>query len=402
MKPAMPSGDKGLIIAVVGASARCSFLLDYLARNPRQGAVAGLYDIVPERCEIYKSRYGLSGAKTYRSLEEAVQDESADAVLVSTPDSAHAEPVIAALKAGKHVYCEKPLATTLADCDAIDGAAKASGRTFYLGMNLRHGPVHETVHDIVAGGEIGKVLMIEANERYYGGRTYFRRWNRFVERSGGLWITKATHDFDLLNWIAGGRPLRVSAASSLSWYKRKDGAAELCRDCAFKLGCQDYFDFASADPLSIASEKAGVSPVDLCLYNSGKDTFDNGQALIEYDNDVRAVYSLSVVASRSNRQMCVSGTDGLIEADMDNASVVVTKRHSGKRISYDLGKLTASSHGGADDRILADFLNCCRTGQSPRSGCADGRASVLVGLAARKSCQTHNSVELKDFETERI
>lgn len=393
----MSTANAGIKVAIIGASSRCTVFLDYAARNPRQCSVSGFYDLVPERSEICKARYNIQDAKIYKSLEDAVQDKNTDAVFISTPDFAHVEPVRAALKAGKHVYCEKPMSTTLEDCDATIAAAKASNRIFYLGMNLRHGPVHETIHDIVANGGIGKVLLIEANEHYYGGRTYFRRWNRFVKNGGGLWITKATHDFDLLNWIAGGRPVRVYAAANLSWYKAKPGAAKLCRDCKLKLSCPDYFDFETADALPIASEKAGISPVDLCLYNSDKDTFDNGQAMVEYDNDVRAVYSLSVVASRSTRQMNVCGTDGLIEADMEKSVVTLTKRHSGKVIIYDLSKLAVSGHGGADDKILSDFLDCCRSGRTPRSGCYDGRASVLVGLAARKSCDTHKAVELADF-----
>ena len=73
-------------------------------------------------------------------------------------------------------------------------------------------------------GKLGKLLTIEANEYYFGGRSYFRRWNRLREFGGGLWITKACHDFDLINWFAGGKPRRVFAMSNLSYYKPMDGA----------------------------------------------------------------------------------------------------------------------------------------------------------------------------------
>jgi len=304
------------------------------------------------------------------------------------------------LAAGKSVYCEKPLATTLEDCDAIAAAAKSSGSLFYLGMNLRHGPVHELVHKMVEDGEIGRPLQIEANEWYYGGRTYFRRWNRLERFGGGLWLTKATHDFDLLNWISGGSPLRVHAASSLSLYKPKEGAAIRCRDCKLSSSCPDFFDASQADDLTKASEASGGLPVDLCLYNSDKDTFDNGMALVEYSNDVRASYALSVVASRSTRQMNVTGVDGLIEADMERCSVSLTKRHSGKRSSFDLSSLCQSSHGGADSRILDDFFDCHRKGRKPRSSWPEGRASVLVGLAAMRACETHSAVDLQALERE--
>lgn len=393
----MASGSK-LGIAVVGASMRSAIIFDYLAKHPSEGEVVGLLDLIPERCEISKRRYGMDGAKVYGSLNEALSDKRVDAVVVMTPDFAHVEPAVSALAAGKHVYCEKPLATNLADCDAIAKAANASDKIFYLGMNLRHGPVHETIHDIVASGEAGKVLLIEANEYYYGGRTYFKRWNRLEKFGGGLWITKAVHDFDLLNWMSGGVPLRVSAASNLSWYKQKPGAATRCRDCALKSSCPDFFDFAKADELVMASEKAGGLPVDLCLYNSDKDTFDNGMALVEYANDVRASYAVNVVASRDTREMRVSCTDGIVEGDMARSTVTVTKRHTGKTWTYDLAKMSNGGHGGADGKILADFFDCCRTGRKPRSSAAEGRLGVLVGLAARKACELKRTVEIKEID----
>ena len=94
-------------------------------------------------------------------------------------------------------------------------------------MNLRHAPVYETLHEMVSDGRLGKVLTIEAGEHYYGGRTFFRRWNRLRRYGGGLWVTKGCHDFDLLNWFAGGSPVRVFATSNLSHYKPVPGAGTL-------------------------------------------------------------------------------------------------------------------------------------------------------------------------------
>ena len=212
-------------LAVIGAGMRSAIMLDYLKNNPHEGVVTGLYDIIPQRSQFLIDRHGIKGATVYQSLDEALADPRTAAVMVATVDSEHVEPSIAALRAGKHVYCEKPMAITLEDCDTMIAEAKAARSVFYVGMNLRHGPVHEALHDLVASGQLGKLLTVEANEYYYGGRTYFRRWNGLRRYGGGLWLTKACHDFDLLNWMAGGRPTRIYATCSLSHYKPKDGAA---------------------------------------------------------------------------------------------------------------------------------------------------------------------------------
>lgn len=390
-------------VAVVGASMRSTLIFDYLQKNPQQGFITGVYDIIPERSKCFLEHYGCKDAVVYDSLEQAVNDPKCQAVFIGTPDSAHVEPVKAALAAGKHVYCEKPMAITVEDCDAMIESAKDAKSVFYLGMNLRHGPVHEKLHEILESGELGKLLTIEANEYYVGGRTYFRRWNRLRKFGGGLWVTKACHDFDLLNWFAGGKPTRVFAMSNLSYYKPNPRGGTHCRACAIKDTCPDFYDVGDPTASSwpefhsrlarLTEEKTGQMQ-DLCLYNSDKDTFDNGIALVEYDNDVRATYTVNVVSARGTRQMRLMGTAGSAEGDMEDGKITVWKRYTLEKTEYDLSEQIKSGHGGADPKIMKDFFDCCRTGKKPRSSWADGRLGIQVALAARNSCDTGDKVIL--------
>ncbi len=375
-------------ISIVGASI---MVFEHLKQHPELGRVTGVFDTIPARARYLMDTFEVQGT-LYDSLEAAASDRAADAVFIGTPDYAHVDPVCTALAAGKHVYCEKPLALSLEDCDKIVAAADAADGLFYLGKNLRHSPVHEAIHDAIAAGRLGKVLTIEANEHYYGGRTYFRRWNRLRRFGGGLWITKACHDFDLLNWMAGADPVRVYATSALSHYRQRPEGGTHCRRCPVAGDCPDRYDRDPPDErwdqLARLSEEATGVPRDLCLYNSDKDTFDNGIAVIDYANDIRAAYTVNVVSARTTRQMLVSGTEGMIEGDMERGVVTFTPRHGGDPETLDLGSLTAGRHGGADERIMRDFLECCRTGRTPRSGARDGRSSLQLGLAARTSCDT--------------
>ena len=139
----------------------------------------------------------------------------------------HAGPVLAALDNGKYVYTEKPLSITLEDCLAIVRADRAAGGRVAVGFNLRLCPfLHRCLHEEVAIGKLGRILTIQADEFYYGGKTYFRRWNRLRRCGGGLWITKASHDLDLLYWMAGSLPVSVSALAHLTHYVPKPGAGE--------------------------------------------------------------------------------------------------------------------------------------------------------------------------------
>ena len=144
-------------------------------------------------------------------------------------------------------------------------------------------------------------------------------------------------------------------------------------------------------------EQNGGEPVDLCLFNSDKDTFDNGIAMVNFGNDIHASYTLSVISACATRQMRVIGDRGTIEADMDSCKVQYFERHTNRRATYDLSALMDDDHGGADVRLLRDFFKTCKTGQKPRSGWAEGRQAVQLSLAARHSMDTNALVEVENI-----
>ncbi|HBG26916.1 MAG: hypothetical protein A2Y10_10555 [Planctomycetes bacterium GWF2_41_51] len=393
-------------VAVIGASMRSGMIMDYLRNNPSQGFITGVYDLMREKSKLIIDKFQVNNAVIYDSLEQAVTDNNAKAVFIGTTDYAHVEPAVAAMKANKHVFCEKPIATTLEDCNTIINAAKNSSAIFYLGMNLRHAPVYEKLYNVLSSGELGRLLTIEASEYYVEGRTYFRRWNRLRKFGGGLWITKACHDFDIINWFAGAKPKKVFAINHLSHYKPRSDAGKNCRQCKIKDQCNDRYDVtyyeAPKDILEfwdnlakIAEEKTGV-PRDICLFNSDKDTFDNGMAMVEYENGVLANYTLNVVSARNTRLVRLMGTKGSAEGDL-NAGIVTVwnrfKKEAEKRV-YDLNEMAKSSHNGADTNIMEEFFDSCRTGKKALTSWEEGRLSIQLALAATASCDSGKPVSI--------
>ena len=214
------------------------------------------------------------------------------------------------------------------------------------------------------------------------------------KNSGGLWLTKACHDFDLITWLAEGKPESIYATSSLSHYKPIEGAGARCRDCKIKDSCPDFYDINRKldeefdevwRQLQLKMERDIDSSPDICLFNSQKDTFDNGIAVINYDNDIRATYTVNVLAARSTRQISVIGTKGMVEADLGAGIIDFTERHSAKAVRFDLTEQTSGTHGGADEKILTDFIEVCNNEKTPRSGLLDGRLAVQMSLAATNS-----------------
>jgi predicted dehydrogenase len=393
---------------VVGCGGgRGSWFVDQLSRRPAYRVVA-LVDVLPEAARVVARYYALGEIPVFEETAHALAQVACDAVLVATPDGLHTEPVLAALAHHKYVYVEKPLAITLADCLSIVEADRAAGERVMVGFNLRHAPLYRRMRQLVQEGSVGRLLTIEADEFYFGGRTYFRRWNRLRRMSGGLWISKASHDFDILYWIAGATPQRISASARLTHYTPKAEAGLYCHDCALEPGCPDSYlrDPQYQEPLrrqlDAVRRAAGAPPADLCLYNSDKETFDHGIAQVEFAGDVLAVYSLNVVAPFTDRRIRIGGSDATLQGSLSQGELLYWRRYAAggldgaERIPLQLGRAANSGHGGGDDFILDSFADFVR-GESPRP-ISPGEASVAVamGLAATQSSDTGQTVAMTE------
>jgi predicted dehydrogenase len=385
-------------IAIAGMAYRAtSFVGELMKRDDCE--LAALCDKYPSRIEYFKKRYSIDGVPSFTDYGKCLEDIDFDAVLICASDSAHADLAVPALKADKFVFVEKPLEITEKKCMDIVRADKKAGGKTYVGLNLRHAPLYKKIKELAVSGVLGKILTIQTDEFYDGGRTYFRRWNRLKMFSGGLWITKACHDFDIIQWLAEEKPEEVSAFSALTYYVPKKETAMFCGDCKVQNSCPDSFSkLREMSPdlhehvMSAAAD--GMSRPDICLFNSDKDTFDHGCANIKFENDVFATYTVNVVTGFSNRRIRISGTKACVDGDINSREIIVRHRDPSREEIISLS-VNTDGHGGADKFVMSDFLSFVRGEKRPAVSPSDAVVSVRIGLAAEKSCGTLRTVRLK-------
>ncbi|MCK9252236.1 MAG: Gfo/Idh/MocA family oxidoreductase [Eubacteriales bacterium] len=170
-----------------------------LKKRPNVELVA-FCDIVPERAEKASAEYGAKGAKVFTDYRELVALTELDVVHVLTPNKSHAPITIAALEAGKHVLCEKPMAKTAADAKAMVEAARRTGKTLSIGYQSRYRTDSMYLKKLIDDGELGEI--------YYARAHAIRRravptWGVFLneeEQGGGPLIDIGTHALDLTLW----------------------------------------------------------------------------------------------------------------------------------------------------------------------------------------------------------
>lgn len=185
-------------VAVVGAGIVGSRRAACAARDCRLELVA---DVDEARAAELAGRHG---ARHSVKWEDAVSDSRVDVVAVCTSNKFHAPVAVAALQAGKHVLCEKPMGRNPWEAGQIAGAARASGRVLKVGFTLRFQPALRQAHDLCAKGELGRPFFVNAIYGHGGRPGYEKEWRGNAEMAGGgELLDQGVHLLDLSRWFLG-------------------------------------------------------------------------------------------------------------------------------------------------------------------------------------------------------
>lgn len=176
--------------------------------------ITGLFDINAERTQELATKYN---AKAFASYQDLLADPEIDAVSICTSNATHAEIAIAALNAKKHVLCEKPMAITLEECEAMVKAANDNGKYLMIGQNQRLAKAHEVAKDIIATGKLGKVLTFRTSFGHGGPETWSvdpgkNTWFFDKKKAAmGAMADLGIHKTDLIQYLLGAKVVSTSA-----------------------------------------------------------------------------------------------------------------------------------------------------------------------------------------------
>ena len=387
----------------------------------------GLCDINPGRLEHGKKYIGTS-CPTFTDFDVMLESTKPDLVIVTTKDSTHHEFIIKGLDLGCDVLTEKPLTTDEAKCRAILEAEKKSEKNLIVGFNYRWSPYATKIKELLMNNTIGQVTSVDFHWylNTYHGASYFRRWHGLMASGGSLWVHKATHHFDLLNWWIDSEPSEVFAYGDLGFYgKNGPFRGKNCRNCEHASNCDFHWDITKdrfLKELYVDHEEHDGYIRDNCLFREEIDIYDKMSAQIKYTNNVVVNYSLTTYSPFEGWRVSFNGTEGRLEAWLDipynkNMKVDQAEMHAKEMeqtsdqefhiepiIVHQLWKdydtievkTEKSGHGGGDgrlqDKIFRDTGAVDSYGRS--AGFRDGAMSCLIGIAARNSIETGEAVRI--------
>jgi inositol 2-dehydrogenase len=323
-----------LNIGLVGVGRMGVAYARYLAFRVPGATLYAVSDVRADAAEAVRAEFGAS--KAYVDYRDLLSDPAVDAVVVMTPTKFHSEVVIAAARAGKAIFCEKPLSLDLEEAEQMRAAVKASGVFFQLGFMRRFDPGYVAAKAKIDAGTIGKLCVFKSTskDKERPSVDYLR-----PENSGGLFIDMGIHDFDLARWFMG-EVKSVHSVGGILAYPEMQGIGDV--DNAITT-----MSFASGAIGSVTLSRNGV-------YGYGIHTE-------------------------------IVGTEGTIQIGYDRETPVLVMNRDG--ITHDTIPGFYERFENAYIIQLQNFVqNLVQRRESPIT-CDDGIAAQRIALAARRSAE---------------
>ncbi|UOF90602.1 Gfo/Idh/MocA family oxidoreductase [Fodinisporobacter ferrooxydans] len=201
-------------VAIVGAGAISSRHVEGYLKFPERAKIVAVADIYEDKAAKHVSDYHLD-AVSVSDYKQLLADPNIDLVTICTPPSTHAQIAIDFLLAGKHVLVEKPMAASLAECDAMIAAAKKSGKILSVVAQNRFRTPWMKLKRVLDEKLAGEILHAQVNSYWWRGHSYYDLWWRgtWESEGGGCTLNHAVHHIDALQWMMG-LPTEVYAMMS--------------------------------------------------------------------------------------------------------------------------------------------------------------------------------------------
>ena len=407
---------------VVGASGRSTTMyVESLTKEyPEVCELVGLFDINPGRAHYVAHKYG-ADCPVFTDFDEMIQTAKPDALIVVCTDVFHAPYIIKGLEYGLYVFTEKPMCINAEQVESILEAEKKYNARIGVCFNMRYYDTVLMIKNLLDTGVIGEIYtanmdwMLSRPQCTSGhGASYYHRWNAEMEKSGGLLITKATHHFDVANWLIGQHPLRVSAFGKLRVYGPKNAPfkGKNCRSCEHASECE--FNWANVNDedtcgMYYENEQYDGYLKDACVYRDEVNIYDSMAISVEYDGGCVLTYTESSASPYEGWKFTLTGEKGRMEIacyakgagglkpdeEFDFIRIIDMNNQV---TTYPLPVPKEGSHGGSD----ADLRKVLFGGEEPsrpdqKASSIEGAYSVLLGAAANQSIAEGRIVTIREM-----
>lgn len=335
-------------VVLVGAGRAGKVHAKSLTQYLPNARAVGIVDSTAETLQATADEFGIDAR--YTSLEAALDQLAFDAVVITTPTFTHCDLAVQAASAGKHVFVEKPMALSLAECDAMIAAAKQHHVILQLGFMRRFSPEFVAAYERIQAGEIGTPTLVKSLTH---GPGLPPPWARDLATSNGMLAEVNSHDWDCVRWLMGSNPARV--------YVEVANIKGEARD----VHTPNFYDTAI---VNLRFENGGLGSI-------------SGVCPCDYGYDAR----VEIIGEKGIMQIGeMQGQPLVIGTNRDQGLITPIFRTWPQRFEW------------AYIREMEHFVQCIISGTPPKVSGEDGRWAVASVLAGTKSFLEERPVKLSE------
>jgi predicted dehydrogenase len=426
---------------IVGTGSRAGMFVNAIAKTNRDSCeLVGLCDISQTRMNWYnhqlETAYHVPACGTYHphQFDQMIAETKPDTVIVTSIDATHHLYISRAMELGCDVISEKPMTTDAEKVRLIFDAIDRTQKSLRVTFNYRYAPAYTKLRELAMCGTIGRPLNVDfswmLDVRH--GADYFRRWHREKQNSGGLLVHKATHHFDLINWWVDSYPEEVFAFGDLMFYGRANAEARgehypYARYTGVaEAQCDPFALFLDRDEklrhLYLEAEADSGYIRDRSVFGEPITIEDTMAVTARYQNHVILSYCLIAYSPWEGMRVAINGTKGRVELEVVESTAWLKGQKAGddhypaaskgafKQASIRVFPMFGSGydvsipageggHGGADP-VMLEQIFAPDPPADPFNRAAShvaGAASILLGIAANRSMETHQVVRIADL-----
>ena len=383
-----------LNLAVIGLGRRATSLVKVFHEVYPKFSLAVVADPDEEgaRLRIHDAGIPADGTRFVPDADRLLEHAAGlDAILIGTRCDTHTPLAVKVAATGLPLFLEKPVAVSHDQLAALQHAYRGREKSVVVSFALRATPLFGTFLDVVRSGRLGTINQLQAiNNVPYAG-DYYSRYYREYDISGGLWLQKATHDFDYINEVLG-RPVMVTAMMTRKVYGGSMPHNLWCSQCDKAETCME-----SPQGVARRGDDGGLGTADHpCVFGDKIMNQDAGSALIMYENGVHASYSQNFVSRRSaaTRGAIVTGYEATASFDLYTKTVRVVGHHDDRVDEIEVK--TGGGHHDGDHALAKNFVDLCLGRDRSRTDLSAGLLSAAMCLAARESAHQHNWLPVPD------
>jgi predicted dehydrogenase len=391
---------------ILGCGNRGQYFASWVKDHPEAGSVVAVAEPNPECRRRVAEQHGLPSDACFERWEDLLDRPRLGDVIVNTMmDRLHAPSALRAFPLGYHMLLEKPMATTLEECVAIDRSAREHGRIVSVCHSLRYHQVYREAKRLIDAGAIGRVVsfdQLEAVDPHHYAHSFVRgNWGN-ESRSTFMLMSKSCHDVDIVSYLVGRPCKRVSSFGTLTYFKQEyapPGATPRCTDgCPTEATCT-YSALKVYMPANTAWAPYAQLPADQearlrelqtgrwgrCVYRNDNDVVDHQVATFEYDGGVTGTFTMTAFAT-GGRVLRVHGTTGWLQAWVDENRLEIHRFSDGAKETITL-PAAVGGHGGADANVMENLVAALRANDPSLvlTSTAESLATHRIVFAAERS-----------------